>query len=153
MLPDKLSLQVTKLNQKQLKELKGLVTLLIKPTESSAPELLYSELSNAIKMKSYEKTIPYMIAKKSYQKQLKVAAKFIEDFLENQYNVKTPVIRQKAFWLFGQLTARWLEDCSIPITISSMLNNYQKFPGLLDKAFPDYGIQNILRFIFGKEQK
>jgi hypothetical protein len=135
-----------------LKELKAKIDFLLKPRNPDTIESLYIEINNVIRKRTHSQGIPYVVAKKSYQKKLVIATKFIEEFLSQKYNTRTPVIRQKTFWLFSQLIAEFLQECSLPITIGGILNNYQKFPSLLDKAFPDYGTKNILKFIFKKKQ-
>lgn len=77
--------------------------------------------------------------KKSY-KDLDVYMKSI-----NINNKKS--INYKFYLLFIKLLIDWLQECNIPISLSTVINNMNKIPGLLNQAYPDYIKNGLIHLI------
>lgn len=46
--------------------------------------------------------------------------------------------RVKWYRLYAKLVARYLSDREVPVTIKTLVQNHDKFPSLIDKAYPGY---------------
>lgn len=120
--------------------------------------LLYNELSQTILRKYSVKTIPWNVLKNKQPKQFKDlvnATLWLDEwFTRVLKRAPTRLESIKLFSLFSELTISWIEKIpNTPVTMKIIIQNTDKFPGLIDRAFPDYleaGILNILFFQKGK---
>jgi len=127
----------------------------------SIEKMLFIEIVNEISRKTNSRnTYPqFEIFKKKnppISKQLTKVASFLDDnfnkLLEDKKKL-TKQIKKGGYGLFSRIISKFLIDSGIPLTLKTVLNNYDKFPALLDKAFPDYPANIILNLVIMKGNK
>lgn len=92
--------------------------------------------------------------KKDSYKKLVEAFDFINEFLKLAMGCElTQRDKQRGYILFAKLMIEHqLKWTNKPLTIQLVLNSYQRFPGLVDKAYPQYIRNGCGKFIFGNYQ-
>lgn len=104
-------------------------------------DILYKKVGMPyISYEKFSKTKNYIILKKSY--------KIIVDYSENQFKEELNLTRlQKLYIISIELVIDFLNQLGVPVTVKNVLQNIDKFPTLLDKAYPDYSYNNLLHLI------
>jgi hypothetical protein len=156
--------QLPSLSEKELKNLKDKIDFLLKDTvcvnkESSTEHLLYNAISSNLLKKTRDKLMPFGVFRKRVNyKRFKEMHKFLdemfEDVISSVNNLKSKkAYKEKWYQLFCTILFKNLEDWDFTIDIQSILNNFGRFPGLLNKEFPGYSEAGILFKLLEKDKK
>lgn len=151
----KMSNEELKILRKGIVELNGKIDFLLRDVELDSSQIYQELLYDAIITKLYDvnkmpKT-PFGIFKKRTQtyKKLIEVKKYLNEYL---FELRKTVVdrdhAQRLYHLFAKLLIEDMKKGNIPISIVTVLNCHDRFPGLLSKAFPDYIENNLVNAIF-----
>ena len=51
------------------------------------------------------------------------------------------------YFLYSKLTVSYLQDCTVPVSVKTVLQHTEKFVGLVDKAYPDYVKNDFIKLV------
>lgn len=116
--------------------------------------LFYETLSTGMYKTNRSKLPPLRVFKAgNHYKNMQYSLAALDDYLENLLGKSKiqRIQRAKFYQLFFKLTVEDLTRAEIPVNISTVLNTVERFPGLLDNAFPGYARNGLfLKVIVSK---
>jgi hypothetical protein len=96
---------------------------------------------NKIPFTQFKKTNTFKNLKKSHN----ILLKYLKDMCKDS---KNKVFAYNKFYLLSvTLIIDWLENCGIPVSIGTIINNIDKFPSLIDQSYPEYIQNNLIHLI------
>jgi hypothetical protein len=111
----------------------------------------YDVITTALQEKLKIDKMPFNQFKKTNAfKNLKKSHNTLLKYLKNVVckDSKNKVFAYNKFYLLSvTLIINWLELCNIPVSISTIINNIDKFPSLLDQSYPEYIENNLIHLI------
>lgn len=141
------------LPKKDLPEVKKLLDSLLQKTSDAQEktndgnlELFYKILQESLK----QNTPPLSVLKRNSPKLftvLKNTNTFIDEYVCNDVAKGKVILRSKSivfYRLYVELMRRWFIELDIPLSLSAILHNHQKFPALVDRQFPGYVAAGLL---------
>lgn len=152
----------------ELKELKTIVDIRlgnIHPSERLDPSeipsrasLFYSELTKFLRYNHKIEIIPLEVCKKRnmriYNDVVAVEESIFSYATDNMPNKLTRRQLMGFYRLYCSLISKYVIQCKIPVAAQTILQHKDKFPGLIDRAFPRYAECGILHIaIAGKMPK
>lgn len=158
---------LTTLGKEELQRLRKKIDFLLTFKKTSADAnstsatVLYNEISKVLLKRHGIKSPPLAILRNNKSNDLYHTVETVCEWLLNWADLvlkrrATKVEIQKLFMMYATTMTDWLEgiqafkskDWNVPITIKNILNNYDKFPSLLDRQFPDYIRSGLFSVIF-----
>lgn len=150
---------IGKLSSTELKEVNDKLSVLksLKPSKNDEDRnntdlsLFYDTIISKLHAEiGYRKQPLDSFRKKDGYKKLKDAFEFVNDFIETALKAKpNRREKQKGYMLFAKLLVKDEKNHpGVPLSLKLILNNYENFPGLVDRSYPGYLAHGCGRFIF-----
>ena len=149
------------MSQEELLSLRNRIDLLLKiqkgtpgnsVADTSDESLLYQEIRKVYKSRFGLKLLPLKAFKKRPGgNNLKVVVTYLDKLSEEVIGKSTRI--DKAWWyrLFIDLSLREMEKENIPLSVHNLLGFYERFPEVLNQAFPGYIESGLLTKILSKK--
>lgn len=151
---------------KELKELKAKVTFLLenKPAEVNVKQegyvqLFLDVLDNSLQKRLLKKVPPLIVMRASTKYRntllkLYKAVNGLNDWSSSALGRKLNRPEKLTMYsLASELTCDYLSKLNVPISLTTIINCYEKFPSLVQKAFPGYIESGLLNIVLkSKEQ-
>jgi hypothetical protein len=150
-----------KLTLEQLKEIEGKLAIsksLKQPTNVNDGELeqFHKRLTYKLLTSNGSPEAPFNTIKKtSYYKKLISAHDFVVKFLEIMLKPTKPtkVYKEAIFVLYANLMHTYQKKIpNFPVSLETLVNTYDKFPDLVDRAYPGYVRSGVGIYIFSVKQ-
>lgn len=158
-----LLIQVEELNKEGLLQLKNRIDYILinKINKSNKNELnnkdknaqiLYEVITDKLCIKLKINKIPFSVFKKSVKykefiKKYKELSIFYNEIIKNSDIKNKKLLNIKLYNLSIEIVINWVIDCEIPLCLSTVVNNIDKIPGLINKQFPGYLENNLCHLI------
>lgn len=124
-------------------------------SEKDAREaLFYEALSTVIAKTNRGNTPPFRVFKSSPNyKQFKLAAASVDEYIESLLapSKVTRIERSQFYTMYAKLVAKDLMRAEIALSINSLTNSVDRFPGILDKSFPGYARNGLFLKLIAKK--
>jgi len=114
--------------------------------------LLYDQLKNYLATQCKIAAPPLSILRKSKPTVYKAvvdAANFLYAISEewNPDHVLRRNFVVSVYYLYSKLVVQYLRDCRVPVSVKTALQHTDKFVGLVDKAYPDYVKNGMIKMV------
>ena len=123
-----------------------------KEISDTYPMLFHDRLKNTLKTDCDINILPYSKLKalqpKMYRQLSLVATELFA--ISERWNTDKGRTRNFAigtFHLYAELTVQYLRDRNVPVSLKTMLQHVDKFPGMVDVAFPGYVESNCITMV------
>lgn len=124
--------------------------------ESNEIIIFYETLCEEVKLYTGIEGMPLHSFKRSNRKgynKLCEMVTLMEAWAANvDADVKTRLKKRNFYATMAMLVSSFLDDLNVPISVKTLLNSFEKFPGLIDKAFPGYVRSGLIRTIFNRSR-
>jgi len=156
MLPD-----ITKLTDRELKELNARLDLLlstksVKYDLTLWDELFYRVIESILETELHQKIPSLVLLKKKKTKHIYKLVKDTREYIDTWAKsvIKRRITRPeiiKIYKMYVDLVVQYLIDCKVPISLRTILLQHDKFPGIFDRAFPGYIVTNNFLLILNSK--
>lgn len=115
-------------------------------------QLFYDQLRKYLGDHCKISTMPLSVLRSTNPKLYKdvsTAATFLYSVAED-WNVDKIMQRNfvvGVYFLYDKLVVSYLQDCTIPVSVKTALQHTDKFVGLVDKAYPDYVKNGLIKMV------
>lgn len=154
------------MSQKELKELKAKVTFLLenKPVEVGIKQegyvqLFLDVLDTSLQRRLLKKVPPLVVLRastkyRSILSKLYKAVSCLNDWSESALNRRLNRPEKLTMYsLASELTCDYLNRIGVPINLKTIINCYERFPSLIQSAFPGYIESGLLHIILNSKEQ